>query len=586
MATKEKMVERLKEELINYSKEDVDSIMEAVEYAARYHGKQKRASGEDFIIHPLAVAIILAEMNVEKNMIIAGILHDVVEDTEATLDDVKKAFGENVGRMVDGVTKISKLKPARHSKTETDAETIRKMLFAMINDMKVIVIKLADKIHNMSTLNFLPAEKRKRIAFETLEIYAPLAGKIGMHYVKDRLEDLSLKWLNPEVYETIQDYFNRTEKDREKTVKIMTRVIEEKIKDADIPFKIKSRAKHYYSIYRKMKKFNKRIEEIFDLNGIRIITNSVANCYQIFGVIHNIWQPIPGRFRDFIANPKKNGYRSLHTTVIFERRKAVEIQIRTEEMDEFNEYGVASHWFYKKGETPSVDQLKWLKKLKEVHRQKLSPEEYYNTLRDDILKDEIYVFTPKGDIIELPKGATALDFAYKIHTEVGHKCKGAKANGVIYPLHQPLKNGMVVEIILNKENNPKKTWLSIVKTSHARKKIKSFFADLKETDDHEEKQSEQKVKTKRPANLGKNIQVEQKDKIINNSRTKITIDINGEKNFLFNIAKCCNAYPPDPIVGFVSRGRGIIIHRKDCNNIKYIKDFEKRMIEANWNIEK
>ena len=578
MVNKEDLLNDFKTRLIKYSKEEARLILKAYEFSNINHKGQRRSSGEEFIIHPLSVAMNLIKMNVDYEMIIAGLLHDLVEDTEVSFEEISEKFSENIAKLVDGVTKISKLKPV--TKRDRNAETIRKMLFAMIKDMKIIVIKLADKMHNMSTLNFLPVDKRKRIAMETLDIYAPLAGKMGMYLIKDELEDLALRWIYPDVYQIIKKYFNRTEKDRERTIHLVNRMLSEELTKNSIVFKIKSRTKHYYSIYKKMKKYNKRIEEIFDLYGIRIITDTVANCYQIFGIIHNLWQPITDRFRDFIANPKKNGYSSLHTTVIVERRKAVEIQIRTEEMNELNEYGIAAHWYYKKEHTPNPEQLKWLGKLMDVHKQTLSPEEYYQTIRDDILKDEIYVFSPKGDIYEMPKGATPLDFAYQIHTEVGHRCKGAKANGNIISLNSPLKNGMHVEIITGKVSNPKRSWLSIVKTSHARKKIKSWLANkrLEHTIPHKaaiEEKKDQIPKRTRPKNI-----VSQK----NISSAKITIEVDGEKNFLFSFAKCCKPGPTDSIVGFVSRGRGVIIHKIDCHNLRNIKDFQKRIINVSWAI--
>lgn len=576
MATKEKLLLKLKETLVDYSKEEIDRILKAYEFADIKHQGQKRASGEEFITHPLSVAIILAEMKVDRDMIIAGLLHDVVEDTDSTKQEISNIFGKNVSNLVAGVTKISKLKPLKYN--ESESETIRKMLVAMTNDIKIIIVKFADKIHNLDTLNFLPSEKRKKIVNETLEIYAPLAGKLGMHFIKDKLEDLSLRWVNPEVYESIKGYFDRTEKDRERTKKLIAQKLSEKLSEIKIPFTIKSRAKHYYSIYNKMKKYTLKIGELFDLYGIRIITDNIQNCYQIFGAVHNLWQPIPGRFKDYIANPKKNGYRSLHTAVIVEKRKVVEIQIRTQEMDEFNEYGVASHWFYKTGEKPNTIELKWLKKLVEVHKQALSPEEYYQVIRDDILKDEIYVFTPKGDSFEMPKGATAIDFAYRIHSEVGHRCIGAKANGIIIPLNRPLQNGVLVEILTSKISYPKQSWLSFVKTANARKKIKSRLA----VNEKEEKIKAKKESDEKEISLLKS---NKKLKFISKksaSKTKYEVEINGEKNFLYNFAKCCKPVPKEPIVGFISRGRGIIIHKKDCYNLNHIKDFGKRTIEVNW----
>ena len=577
MAVKEKLAQKLKDSLIEYSKEEVEKIFSAYEYADIKHQGQKRASGEEFITHPLSVAINLANMNVGYEMIIAGLLHDVVEDTESTMDEISKKFGKHVASLVDGVTKISKLKPS--GSDDGNSETIRKMLVAMTNDMNVIVIKFADKIHNLETLNFLSEEKRKKIANETIEIYAPLAGKMGMHYIKDRLEDLALRWINPEIYSDIKKFFNRTEKDRERTNKIINRKLTEKLLETNIPFTIKSRAKHIYSIYSKMKKYNLKIEDLFDLYGVRIITDSVKSCYQIFGAVHNIWQPIERKFKDYIANPKKNGYRSLHTAVVFEKRKIVEIQIRTKEMDEFNEYGVAAHWYYKKGEIPTNNQLGWLSKLIEVHKERLSPQDYYQAIRDDILKDEIYVFTPKGDIIELPKGATPIDYAYRIHSEVGHRCIGAKANGQIIPLNRALHNGMVVEILSGKTPNPRENWLSIVKTAHARKKIKSGLAVYKEKNKKDNEEKELKKEEKKSVKEKKKIKTYSKNQSLD---SKISIEVNGEKNLLFSFAKCCNPTPGQPIIGFISRGRGIIVHKKDCHNLKNIRDFSKRVVNINW----
>jgi len=584
MNSKETLLNNLISEISNYKKEEKEKILKAYEFADNAHKGQKRASGEEFIIHPLWIAIILAQMSVDYEMIIAGILHDVVEDTDIKLDELKKQFSENVANLVDGVTKISKLKP--EGKKSIKTETIRKMLLAMIKDMKVIIIKFADKIHNMRTLNFLPPEKRKLIANETLEIYAPLAGKMGMQYIKDQLEDLALRWIYPDIYNIIHSYFSRTEKDRERTNLIIKRKLSEKLKSNPIPFTIKSRTKHYYSIYKKMKKYNKNIDEIFDLYGLRIITDTIENCYLIFGQIHSIWQPIQSRFRDFIANPKKNGYRSLHTTIILERRKAVEIQIRTEEMQEFNEYGIAAHWYYKKEELPDSSQLTWLTKLKEMHSEKLSAEEYYKILRDEVLKEEIFIFSPKGDIYELPKGATPIDFAYKIHTEIGHKCKGAKANGIIWPLNRPLKNGMVVEIITGKIPEPKQSWLSYIVTSQARKKIKSYFAGSKHEDQENLKHDKHEAKTDNEEHKTTKQQPRLKLDTVEKNITspKITITVAGEKNLLFNLAKCCNPTPNHEIIGFISRGRGIIIHKKTCHNLQFIKDFDSRAIEASWTI--
>jgi len=571
---KEQLLLEFKDLIKIYPEKEKSIILDAYNLAELKHKGQKRASGEEYIIHPLSVTITLLKLNVDYEMVVAGLLHDIVEDTDITLEYIAKKYGENIARLVDGVTKISKLKS--RNKREQKAETIRKMLVAMTNDIRVIIVKLADKLHNMSTLQYLPKDKIKRIAKETLEIYAPLAGKIGINILRNELENLALKALSPEIFNSINEYLIKLENDMKGIFDRIVETLSLKLKTENIPFIIKSRKKHIYSIYKKMKKYNKNIDQIFDLFGIRLITDTVENCYKIFGIVHSLWQPMPGRYKDYIANPKQNGYRSLHTTVIIQKGKAIEVQIRTEEMDEINEYGVAAHWFYKKGGTPEQKELKWLQHLKEVNNEKLSPEDYYRTIRDDILKEEIYVFTPKGDIIELPKGATALDFAYKIHTDVGNKCKMAKANGNIISLGKPLKNGMIVEIITTNTLNVKPVWLSLVKTNHAKKKIRHELLNQGIKDkifDKEKKEFKEKKEIEKKISDSKNIEIK---------TGKITILVNGEKNLLFSFAKCCKPVPYNDIVGFVSRGRGIIIHKKDCPNLKNIKEFEKRLIDVSW----
>ncbi|HPY89033.1 MAG TPA: RelA/SpoT family protein, partial [Spirochaetota bacterium] len=553
MQNKEKLLEQLKTSIINFEPKDKETILNAVKFAEKCHKDQLRASGEEYIIHPISVALNLINMRADAEMIIAGILHDVVEDSPVTYEEITKIYGEKIANLVDGVTKISKLKAS--NKSEQNAETIRKMLFAMIKDIRVIIIKFADKLHNMQTLEYLPKEKIKRIANETLDIYAPLAGRIGMGVIKNELENLALKSLKPDIYDIIDDYIVKNEMNIETTLDEITKIIKCKLGKKEIPFAIKSRPKHYYSIYKKMRKYDKKIDEIFDLFGVRIITDTIDNCYFIFGIVHSIWMPIPGRFKDYISSPKHNGYRSLHTTVLVEKRKAVEIQIRTEEMDKVNEYGVAAHWFYKEDSTPKVEDFDWLKNLMEFNKEGLSWEDYYNAIRDDILKEEIYIFTPKGDIIELPKGSTPLDFAFKIHTDVGYRCKGAKANGNIISLNTELNNGDVVDILTGAKPNVKLSWLAYVKTNHAKRKIKYALSQI-----NQESQFAKKKETKeelKEDNKDKNITIEKKTQIKKVKSPKIAVEINGEKNLLFNFAKCCNPSPKDDIIGFVSRGRGI-----------------------------
>lgn len=558
-----------------YSREDTEFIQKAYSLAEKQHTGQKRASGEEYIIHPLSVALYLAKMKVDREMIATGLLHDVVEDTDYTLEQIAAQFGSSVAYLVDGVTKITTLKNSP-SKSDLKAETIRKMLLAMIEDIRVIIIKLSDKVHNMSTLCYVQEEKQKRTAKECLEIYAPLAGKLGLGVVKSQLEDLSLKALKPHIYEEIIRFSMQCEKEKKGQIAEVTKKLQQKLEKSNLTYTIKSRTKHPYSIYNKMRKFNKKLEDVFDLYGIRIITETVEDCYAIFGMVHSLFQPVPGRFKDYIANPKSNSYRSLHTTVMVAKRTAFEIQIRTYEMDQMNEYGVAAHWYYKTGEKNG--DLKWLEELKKMQGESLSPAEYYQTIRDDILREEIYVFSPKGDIYKMPQGATALDFAYKVHTQVGHRCRGAKSGGKIVPLGKALKNGAIVEIITGKEACPKMEWLSLVKTTDAKKKIRAFFA-VQDKQPAEPQPLLPAVNDKQndeftPKRLGQTMSV------VDNR--KISIEVNGEKNLLFSFARCCHPVPPDRIVGFVSRGRGIIIHREDCESLRCQPDYQERVLHADW----
>lgn len=562
-----------------YPKEDIEFIKKAYFLADKQHTGQKRASGEEYIIHPLSVALYLAKMKVDREMIATGLLHDVVEDTDYTLEQISEQFGESVANLVNGVTKITTLKNSP-TKSDLKAETIRKMLLAMIEDIRVIIIKLSDKVHNMSTLCYVSEEKQKRTAKECLEIYAPLAGKLGLGVIKSQLEDLSLQALKPHIYEEIINFSKQREKEKKGQIAEVTKKLQQKLEKANLKYTIKSRTKHAYSVYNKMRKFNKKLEDVFDLYGIRIITQTVEDCYAVFGMVHSLFQPVPGRFKDYIANPKSNGYKSLHTTVMVAKRTALEIQIRTYEMDQMNEYGVAAHWYYKTGEKNG--DLKWLEELKNMQTESLSPAEYYQTIRDDILREEIYVFSPKGDIYKMPQGATALDFAYKVHTQIGHRCRGAKISGKIVPLGKALKNGAIVEIITGKDACPKMEWLSLVKTTDAKKKIRAFFAGLdKQTAEQQtvqppisNKQPDFTTEDFTPKRLGQSISVA--------DNRRISIEINGEKNLLFSFARCCHPVPPDNIVGFVSRGRGIIIHREDCESLRSQPDYHERVLNADW----
>lgn len=572
--TKSELLDKFNEGIKVFSTDDQNLIMQAYTLSETKHNGQKRASGEDYIIHPLNVALNLLNLGGDRDMIIAGLLHDVVEDTDTTLDQLREMFGEDVAMLVDGVTKISKMKTANMQ--ERKAETIRKMLLAMIRDIRVIIVKLADRIHNMSTIEYMPKDKATRIAGETLDIYAPLAGKIGMNIVKNRLENYALQVLHPGIYADIDHYINATEGESQIMLDRIRQTISARLSASHIQFHIKTRQKHHYSIYLKMKKSNKKINEIFDIFGIRIITDTVENCYMILGIVHSVWQPITGRFKDYIAAPKDNGYRSLHTTVVLDDKHVVEIQIRTTEMDQINEYGIAAHWFYKQGDLPKVSDFAWLKHLNALNNKQMTYEEYYNIIRNEILQEMIYVFTPRGELIELPQGATPLDFAYQIHTNIGNHCRGAKVNGSIVALETELPNGCIVEIITGKNASPKPQWLKMAKTLSAQRKIrhelsmqKEFTPDKKRLPTETDKSVPRADRTPKP------------EKTETSEHTP-RIEVEGQKNLLYRLAKCCNPTKDDAIIGYISNSRGIIIHRADCRCLAHITDFEQRRVEVSW----
>ncbi|MBP5705716.1 MAG: bifunctional (p)ppGpp synthetase/guanosine-3',5'-bis(diphosphate) 3'-pyrophosphohydrolase [Spirochaetales bacterium] len=576
--TKSELLDKLNEGIKTFSEADQALIMQAYHLAEEKHSTQKRASGEEYIVHPLNVALNLINLNSDRDMIIAGLLHDVVEDTDTTLDQLRTDYGEDVAMLVDGVTKISKMKTANIQ--ERKAETIRKMLLAMIRDIRVIIVKLADRIHNMSTIEYMTKDKATRIAGETLDIYAPLAGKIGMNIVKNRLENYALQVLHPGIYADIDHYINATEGESQVMLDRIRQTISARLSANHIQFYIKTRQKHHYSIYLKMKKSNKKINEIFDIFGIRIITDTVENCYMILGMVHSVWQPITGRFKDYIAAPKDNGYRSLHTTVVLDDKRVVEIQIRTKEMDQINEYGIAAHWFYKQGDLPKVTDFAWLKQLNALNNKQMTYEEYYSIIRNEILQEIIYVFTPRGELIELPQGATPLDFAYQIHTNIGNHCRGAKVNGSIVALETELPNGCIVEIITGKNASPKPQWLKMAKTLSAQRKIrhelsmqKEFVPDKKRLPTETDKSVPRADRTPKP------------EKTETSEHTP-RIEVEGQKNLLYRLAKCCNPTKNDAIIGYISNSRGIIIHRADCRCLAHITDFDQRRVEVSWSEKK
>ena len=625
---------------------DTDLIRRAYKLADAAHKGQKRVSGEDYIIHPLAVAKILTDLQIDDITISAAILHDVVEDTTHTLDEMRELFGDEVAMLIDGVTKLGRIQ--YKSKEEQQLESYRKMFLAMAKDIRVIMIKLADRLHNMRTLKYMREDKQKRIARETIEIYAPLANRLGISNVKWELEDLCLRYLEPKAYYDLVESVKQKRQERQAFIDEAHEQIVEKLEEAHITAEIQGRAKHFYSIYKKMKRDQKDISEIYDLSALRVLVDSVKDCYGVLGIIHAMWKPLPGRFKDYIAMPKSNGYQSLHTTVIC-RGYPLEIQIRTFAMHKVSEYGVAAHWKYKEagksvGATCEYDQkMSWLRQMVSLQHELDDPREYFEALKVDVFSDEVFVFTPKGDVVDLPKGSIPIDFAYRIHTEVGHHCVGAKVNGKIVPLEYKLKNGDIVSIITNKSNSgPSRDWLNIVASSETRTKIRSWFKKQRKEEniargmDLMEKEAKhlgyvpkEVLKPKRLELLAKKLNIPQVNDLlaaigyggitVNSILSKLiemhkqdlqkatTPDISqmlselkqplknrkkkashgilveGEGGFLVRLARCCNPIPGDPITGYITRGRGVSVHRSDCPNLLNDMDFS-RVIEVNWDV--
>ncbi len=594
----EQLIERFIQKAFKYPKVDQEKILAAATYSASKHNNQKRASGEPYIIHPLAVGEILIQLKMDADTIVAGLLHDTIEDTDTTYEDLAELFGQPVADMVESETKISSLKAM--SRSAQEAETIRKMFFAMSKDIRVIIIKLADKLHNMRTLQHLKPERAKEIAGETLDIFAPLADRLGISWLKDELEDLSLKILKPDTFQYIQDYLLSKKGEQTAYLNRIEKSIYRACGDANLSDVIvTSRAKHTYSVYMKMKKRKKEIDEIFDILGVRILCNNLTECYTILGVIHRLWPPIEGRFKDYIAMPKANNYQSLHTTVMALDGKLMEIQIRTKEMHFTAEYGVAAHWTYK-SETGSEsgawskmdnDQFsRIISKLKTWSSEIESSESYMEDIKGELLKDTIYVFTPQGHIVELPKNATPLDFAYQIHTEVGNHTTGAKADGSIIALNAPLKNTQVIEILTSPNARPRVQWLRYVQTSSARKKIKAWLNKYDENilidkdiiAKRKISEAQSKVEQPQPQPLptdGDDI-VRQ---VVDLSRMKFVVG--DEKNMMIHIAQCCSPVRGDEIVGYISRGRGVIVHKRDCPNLKNMSEIVDRSIDVEWETE-
>ena len=651
MLTKAEFLEKI---LSINSKYNTELIGKAFDTGMRLHEGQLRKSGEPYFIHPINVAIILAEIGMDDETIVGGLLHDVVEDTEYTREQLVEDFNEDIALLVDGVTKLGSIK--FESKEEIQAENFRKMFLAMSQDIRVLIIKLADRLHNMRTMGFMKPEKIIEKCNETLDIYAPLASRLGIFRLKFELEDLALKFLHPEEFQDLKQKVNKRKEEREETINHVIAEIKDSLDDMNLEYDIYGRAKHYYSIYRKMKNQNKQIDELFDLIAVRVIVDTVKDCYAVLGIVHTMWKPIPGRFKDYIAMPKPNMYQSLHTTVIGDNGEPFEIQIRTKEMHRIAEYGIAAHWKYKEGNTSgqaSNDDVKlaWLRQSLEWQKDLSDPKDFLETMKVDLFASQVFVFTPRGEVIELPAGSTPLDFAFKIHTAIGCKCVGAKVNGKMVTIDYTLKHGDIVEIVTSANAaGPSIDWLKIAKSSNARNKIRSwlkkenksdtiekgkdlldktlrkkgfdpalcakqaylikafkamnfaneeeaftqlanggtlmskfcnllvgYYAEETKTDvkSNEETMEEIKAAEARKAKAEKQKRIKDKD--------RPGIIVKGADNLMIKLAKCCNPVPGDDIVGFITKGRGISVHRCDCSNITSLPEAEKaRFIEVEW----
>ncbi|MFQ5802043.1 MAG: RelA/SpoT family protein [Candidatus Methylomirabilales bacterium] len=624
-------IEGIVETIKAYNPEaDVAVLHRAYEFAASIHRGQARRSGDPYLSHPMEVAAILTELKMDVRSIAAGFLHDAIEDTQTTMKEIRTVFGDEIADLVDGVTKLSKLPFS--TREDRQAESFRKMLLAMAKDIRVIMIKLADRLHNMRTLDPLPEAKRRLIAKETLEIYAPLAHRLGIAKIKQELEDLSLRHLEPEAYRDLAIQIARKRREREAQINEVIAILQQKLGDLEIPCEIRGRPKHFCSIYRKMHEQGKTFDEIYDLTAVRLLTNSLKDCYGALGVVHSLWKPIPGRFKDFIAVPKSNMYQSLHTTVIGPKGEPVEIQIRTHEMHRTAEEGIAAHWAYKEGKATLDETEKnflWLRQLLDWGRDLKDSREFLDTVRFDLFPEEVYVFTPKGDVKALPRGSTPIDFAFSIHTDVGLHCGGARVNGRIVPLRYELRNGDIVEIVTAATQHPSRDWLKIVKSSRARSRIKAWIKNEervrsvglgKELFDRELRKlgkvgrlkletfpqmlqhygvaSEEDLyaaigygKISPRQALLKLLPPEQAQAIAEEEtkgRKPVIpaaaegIQIDGVEDVLVHFAKCCNPLPGDEIIGFVTRGRGVTIHSADCPNIIAFRFDRERQIGVQW----
>ncbi len=558
---------------------NLELIKKAYLFAESAHQGQMRRSGEPYIQHSLATAQTLIEMKLDSSTIAAGLLHDVVDDTPVTLEQIKKEFGKEIARLVEGVTKLGKIK---YRGAERQIENLRKMFLAMAEDIRVVLIKLSDRLHNMKTLSVLPPEKRQRIALETKEIYAPLADRLGIGRLKGELEDLVFQYLMPGEYSWLANQVRDRYAEREKYLeKIIPDFKKELAKENIRPIEIHWRAKHHWSLYQKLQRYEMNLSRIYDLVALRLVLQTIEDCYAALGVIHRLWRPLPGRIKDYIALPKPNGYQSIHTTVFCQGGKITEIQIRTLKMQEEAERGIAAHWYYaeqkglrsyiKKIFTPAPEkELKWIQQLQKWQKEiQSSPDEFFQSLKIDFFKDRIFVFTPRGDIIDLPENATPIDFAYLIHTDVGHRCQGAKVDGKLVALDTPLKNGQVVEIITQKQAKPSRDWLQLARTNQAQNKIKQWFNKNK-TDftgiEEIKKESPKEIPKTAPAKIQVMAPV---------------VEVEGDAKIAAILAKCCHPQPPDEIKGYITLNRRVSVHRADCRNLAKTKD-SSRLVKVNW----
>lgn len=629
----DELLQKLKK---NFSEAEFQELKAAYDFSAAAHEGQKRQTGEPYFIHPCAVVNILVDLGFDDvSTLVAAFLHDVLEDTPVTSDELEQKFGKEVLELVEGVTKLDKIKFV--SAEDEQAENLRKMFFAMAKDYRVIIIKLADRLHNMRTLDALKPEKQIKIATQSLKIYAPLAGRLGLSFVKCELEDLAMRYLYPDEYYELVEFIKTKSKERQQFIEKICDELKAKLQELGIEGEVNGRQKHLYGIYKKMLKQGKNIEQIYDISAVRVIVNEVQDCYTVLGAIHTMWMPLPGRFKDYIAMPKPNGYQSLHTTVITKFKETFEIQIRTYEMHRIAEYGIAAHWKYKEGKTGATkidDQINWLREVMDTQRESSDSHEFLENIEGNVFTDEVYVFTPKGKVLNLPVGSTTVDFAYAIHSAVGNKCIGAKVNGKIVPLNTVLNTGDIVEILTtNSGKGPSRDWIKFVKTASARTKIRQYFKkEMKEENIKRGKDMLEREAKRRGYNLSellstaglnyimnrytlssiddlyasvgfgglttnqiivKLIDYFKRDLLSKNPVAEIKttsttgksssgngVLIRGYDDFLVRLSHCCNPVPGDKIVGYVSRGRGVSVHCVDCPNVKNMEP--ERLIEAKW----